>query len=69
MVAVIIGILLIAFAVFACAPFGLGWSALVITFLKGAAPVGAVFVGVIAILIGLADIKDRQEAKKEAAEE
>ena len=65
MVALIIGILLMAFCAFACIPSGLAWGAFVIDFLKGFAPVLAAFVGLIAVFIGLADIKDKNEAKKE----
>jgi flagellar biosynthesis/type III secretory pathway M-ring protein FliF/YscJ len=69
MVALIVGILFIAFAIFACVPGPLAWWADVINFLKGSLPVVAVFVGFIAVFIGIADIKDRLEAKKEEAEE
>ncbi len=69
MVALIIGILFIAFSVFACLTGGLGWWDYVISFLKGAAPVLAALIGLIAVFIGVADIKDRMEAKKEEAEE
>lgn len=69
MVALIIGILFIAFSVFACLSGGLGWWDYVISFLKGAAPVLAALIGLIAVFIGIADIKDKIEAKKEEAEE
>lgn len=65
MLAMIIGILLIAFTVFACLPGFLGWGAEVVAFLKGAAPVLSAFIGLISIFIGIADIKDKKEAKKE----
>ncbi|MBR1912221.1 MAG: hypothetical protein IJ828_07685 [Treponema sp.] len=65
MVALIIGILLIAFCAFACIPSGLAWGAFVVDFLKGCVPVLSAFVGLIAVFIGLADIKDKNEAKKE----
>jgi uncharacterized membrane protein len=73
MKAVIIGVVIIAAAVFAILPadvigFGLGWANDVITFLKGALPVFAIVVGLIAVFIGIADIKDRAEAKREAEE-
>lgn len=72
MVAIILGILFIAFTVFSVLPpsvgFGLNWSADVINFLKGCAPVLAAFIGIISILIGAADIKDKNEAKKEEQE-
>lgn len=69
MVALIVGIVFIAFAVFACVPGPLGWWADVIAFLRGSLPVMALFVGLIAVFIGIADIKDRVEAKKEEEEE
>ena len=65
MIAVFIGIALIAFTVVAWLPGGLCWSREIVEFLKGATPVAAAVVGVVSILIGLADIKDRREAKKE----
>ncbi len=68
MFTIIFGIACIAFTVFACLPNGLGWSNEIIFFLKGAAPVLAAFVGLVAILIGIADIRDRQEAKREELE-
>lgn len=67
MVSIIIGILFIAFTVFAvipCCP--LNWGTEVIAFLKGCAPVLASFIGLICFFIGAADIKDKKEAKKEA---
>lgn len=69
MVPLIAGIVFVAFAIFACIPGPLGWWADVVAFLKGSLPVLALFVGFIAIFIGVADIKDRVEAKKEEAEE
>lgn len=69
MVALIVGVLFIAFAIFACVPGPLAWWADVINFLKGSLPVLAVLIGLIAVFIGIADIKDRLEAKKEEAEE
>ena len=69
MVALIVGIVFIAFAVFACVPGPLGWWADVVAFLRGSLPVMALFVGLIAVFIGVADIKDRVEAKKEEEEE
>ncbi len=65
MVALIVGILMIAFCVFSCLPMGLGWGCDIIAFLKGCAPVLAAFIGLVAIFIGMADIKDKREAKKE----
>lgn len=73
MKATIIGLLIIAAAVFAILPadvlgFGLGWGTHVLDFLKGGVPVILILVGLIAIFIGIADMKDRAEAKKEEAE-
>lgn len=67
MVAMLVGLILIAFAVIACLPAGLNWGTDIIAFLKGAAPVLAAFIGMIALFIGFADIKDKKEAKKEEA--
>jgi len=73
MKAVIFGLVFLAAAVFAVLPketfgFGLGWGNDVLTFLRGGFPVIAVLIGLIAIFIGFADMKDRAEAKKEEAE-
>jgi len=70
MKAIIIGVLVIAAAVFAILPadavgFGLGWGGDVLTFLRGGAPVIFILIGLIAVFIGIADMKDRAEAKKE----
>jgi len=70
MKATILGLIIIAAAVFAIIPadaagFGLGWGDDVLTFLRGGVPVLAILIGIIAIFIGIADMKDRAEAKKE----
>ncbi len=66
MLSIILGVLFIAFTVFSVIPvFPLNWGADVITFLKGATPVLAAFIGLICLFIGAADIKDKKEAKKE----
>ncbi|MBN1519694.1 MAG: hypothetical protein JW923_06355 [Spirochaetales bacterium] len=69
MIALIVGVVLMAFAVFAVVPGPLGWWADVLAFLRGSLPVMAAFIGLIAVFIGIADIKDRIEARKEEAEE
>ncbi|MDR2371306.1 MAG: hypothetical protein LBD71_07475 [Treponema sp.] len=71
MKALAIGIVILAAAVFAALPpetagFGLGWWDDVLVFLRGGLPVIAVFIAAIAIFIGIADLKDRADAKKEA---
>ena len=68
MVALIVGIVFIVFAVYSVLPiegWGLRWWDEVLLVLKGGVPLIAVFVGLIAVLIGIADIRDRIEAKKE----
>lgn len=65
MVAFIVGVVLIAFSVFAAVPAGLNWLEHILTFLQGAIPVFAAIIGLIAIFVGIADIKDKSEARKE----
>lgn len=70
MKSLIIGIVILAAATFAVLPyervgFGLDWGKPVLEFLKGGAPILAVLIGLIAVFIGIADIKDRAEAKRE----
>lgn len=65
MKAFIIGILIVCAAVLAVLPIGLGWWDDVLVFLRGALPVIAAFIGLIAIFIGIADIKDRSEAESD----
>jgi len=71
MIALAIGIVLVLFAVYAVIPvsWGLQWWPEVIQFLKGGVPIVAVFIGLIAFFVGVADIKDKREAKKEEEEE
>jgi len=71
-VALIVGIVFILFAVYSVLPipgWGLSWWQDVLQFLRGGLPIIAVLVGIIAVFIGIADIKDRIEAKREEAEE
>ena len=66
MISIILGIIFIAFTVFAVLPVcPLNWGVDVINFLKGFAPVLSAFIGLICLFIGAADIKDKKEAKKE----
>jgi hypothetical protein len=74
MKSLIIGLIILAAAVFAAlspefAGFGLGWWKDVLTFMRGGLPVIAVLIGIIAVFIGIADMKDRAEAKKEKSAE
>lgn len=66
MVSVILGLLFLAFAVFAVLPqCPLAWGQDVLSFLRGSIPVFAAFVGLICLFIGAADIKDKKEARAE----
>ncbi len=72
MIALIIGIILLAFGVWAVLPgpfltggIGLGWGPDVLNFLRGGAPILGFLIGIIALFIGIADIKDKIDAKKE----
>ena len=65
MVALFSGIILIAFTVAAALPGCLGWGAEIVHFLQGCLPVMSAFIGLIALFIGIADIKDKKEARKE----
>jgi uncharacterized membrane protein len=68
MKALIIGFILIAAAVAAVIPAGLAWWPQLIVFIQGGLPVVAALVGLLALFVGIADIKDRAEAKKEEQE-
>jgi uncharacterized membrane protein len=65
MKALLVGLIVIAAAVFAVLPMGLGWQDQVLAFLKGSLPVIALLIGLLAIFIGIADLKDRIGQKKE----
>jgi small neutral amino acid transporter SnatA (MarC family) len=69
MVALAVGIALVVVAVVMCLPGIFGWWPDVLAFLRGSIPVLAVLIGAVAILIGVADIKDKKEAEKEELEE
>ena len=70
MMALLMGLILIAFGVFAIWPGGLlDWWPYVLNFLMGGAPILALLIGLIALLIGIADIKDRAAEKKERKKE
>jgi TRAP-type C4-dicarboxylate transport system permease small subunit len=71
MAALLVGLLFILFAVYSVLPvaWGLEWWPYVLDFLKGSVPVIVLFIGIIAVLIGIADIRDRIEEKKEEEEE
>ena len=43
----------------------MNWGTQVVEFLKGGGPILAFLIGIIALFIGIADIKDKIDAKKE----
>lgn len=67
MVPLILGLIFTAAGLYAVLPmdWALQWGEYVADFLKGGLPVLAFFIGFLAIVIGIADIKDHIEAKKE----
>jgi type IV secretory pathway VirB2 component (pilin) len=68
MKALIIGVIVITAAVIACIPAGLGWWDEVLVFLRGCLPVLLFFIGLIALFMGIVDIKDRITAAKNEEE-
>ena len=70
MVAVIFGILSIIFFLFAVIPFqngiGLGWTEEFLYVLRGGLPLFLLLIGLLCLIIGLADVMDRKNARKEA---
>ncbi len=71
MIALLVGLILVAFAVFSVLPadWSLNWWDEAIEFLKGGVPILAVFIGLISFFVGIADIKDKMAAKREEQEE
>ena len=73
MVALLVGILLVLFGVYAVLPIEsagfLNWSQDVVQFLRGGAPIVAFLIGLVSFFIGVADIKDKIEARKEEKED
>jgi hypothetical protein len=69
MKALILGIVILFAVAYAILPIptGLGWGDDVLVFLRGALPVIAAFIGLVAVFIGVSDIKDQTEIKKEQA--
>jgi len=67
--AIIIGLIFLVLSVWAVLPFpfpmGLNWGSEVLTVLQGGLPILGLFIGLIAVFIGIADMKDKAEAKKE----
>ena len=66
MLSLTIGVILVVFTVFSLVPVhlhGLGWGPDVVLFLRGSLPIFAAFIGLIAVFIGIADIRDKRENK------
>ena len=66
--AIVIGLVFLVLSVWAVLPssvFGLAWGGDVLAVLKGGLPLLGLFIGLIAVFIGIADMKDKAEAKKE----
>jgi hypothetical protein len=61
----ILGLVVIAAAVLAILPIGLGWGEDVMVFLRGALPVIAGFIGLVMVFVGITGIKDRLDTRKE----
>lgn len=68
MLTILLALILLSFAILAWLPCGLGWSAEIIAFLKGFGPFVALFLAIVLIFVGIADIKDKKEARKEEEE-
>ena len=71
MVALLIGLILVLFAIYSvlAVPWSPGWWDEALEFLKGGIPILAVFIGLVSFFVGIADIKDKIEAKREEEEE
>ncbi|MDR0400917.1 MAG: hypothetical protein LBH51_08240 [Treponema sp.] len=69
MKAIMLGAIFFAAALAAVMPAGLDWGGDVLVFLRGALPVAAILIGLVALLIGIADLRDKAVARKESAEE
>ena len=63
----IIGVLMMGIGAYIALPFdwALGWTEETLAVLKGITPIALVAFGGVAILLGLADIRDRADARKE----
>lgn len=65
MLALGVGIFLIAFTVFAGLPQGFAWYNEMLIVLKGGGPILLGFIGLISIFVGVADIRDRRDERRE----
>jgi len=65
MKALILAIVILTVAVLAIIPAGLDWGGDVLAFLRGALPVVAILIGLVLFAVGISDIKERKDKKKE----
>lgn len=65
MKALILGVVIVAVGILAVLPSGLGWGEDVLIFLRGIFPVISFLIGLVLLFIGITDIKDRLDAKKD----
>ena len=65
MMALVVGLILIGFTIFAGLPQGLGWYKDMLLVLRGGLPIFTALIGLISIFVGIADVRDRQDEKKE----
>jgi hypothetical protein len=65
MKSLVIGLIVLAAALAAIAPSGLNWAPDVFRFLRGSVPVLAILAAAVLIFVGIMDIKDHRDAKKE----
>ena len=67
MKALILGFAVLIVAILAVFPAGLGWWEDVLAFLRGSLPIVAVLIGLILVFVGISDLKDRADEKKDAS--
>ena len=65
MKALILGFAVILVAILSVLPAGLGWWEDVLAFLRGSLPIVAGLIGLILVFVGVSDIKDSIEKRKE----
>jgi hypothetical protein len=65
MKSLIIGLIVLGAAIAAIVPGGLAWGPDVLRFLRGCIPVLAILAGLVLLFVGITDIKDLHDAKKE----
>ncbi len=67
MAAIIVAVIFLAASLFTVLPldFGPNWGDEFVNFLKGALPFIGFLIGIIALIVGIADIKDKALSRKE----